>query len=243
MLRSATQFASDAAGVLIQQLNVAAVEVDSAAPNHGVLSVAMTAHGSYGQLKAWQASIQQAVPSLSLKSMSLVASDAFGAARRPDFQPEGNRQEGQLTASYVWQLWVRLNTDEPVKQAMQEIRPAMFPMAENPFVVTPPRAEEPTEPPAEPSPPPVAFVPAPTPPLPLPTWETLGQLEAQEGNTIVMGRWNNGPIEVMRQGQTAANGYQLQSIEQGVLVFSRPGLPDAPALRFSLPKKPRFETR
>lgn len=232
-VRAAAQDAADASGILLQQLSINYPAAESA--NQGTSTpkpfalLNVSARGSYGRIKAWQANLQQQMPSLSIE--------------RQRWMTPPNDGTGQMMAEWTWRLWLRPAHIEapsegaPSTTSAASLRPLLAESAKDPFGMTAP--PPPPPPVVTYVPPPVAYVPPPPPPL---NWVAIGRLQGTDGKQRVTGHWgDSNTILTLSQGDESPRGHKVTKITSRSMEMIHPQTQER--LEFSLPVAPQFERR
>lgn len=232
-VRAAAQDAADASGISLQQLSISYPAAESI--TQGTLTpkpfalLQVSARGSYGRIKAWQANLQQQMPSLSIE--------------RQRWQTPPNDGTGQMMAEWTWRLWLRPAHVEAPREGAPSItstaslRPLLSESAKDPFGMTAP--PPPPPPVVTHVPPPVVYAPPPPPPL---NWVAIGRLQGTDGKQRVTGHWgDSNAILTLTEGDESPRGHKVTKITSRSMEMIHPQTQDR--LEFSLPVAPQFERR
>jgi len=188
-----------------------------------VARVEWHATGSYTALRQWQQAAQQR--------------DPYAALQKLHLQPNGRDSgDGRLEVRMSWLLY--LADGPPQWLPAVASRPAMTVAARDPFLpVSRPVAVAPLPMSALP-----VVLPAPVVPVvPAPELVFVGRLRGLGGGPVVLGRWSDGSLVSLREGESAGQGYRVERLTAAEAELVNTST--QAAIRLALPPEPAFEIR
>jgi len=223
LVKAAADAASLDHAVSLKRLSISHAAASEQQAGH--VQVEVEASGVYAALKAWQAELQNRLPSASVQQLRLLSAQTGG------MQP--------LSAQWTWKLWVRDVGMEAMPSDADpgpSMRPSLEIAARDPFGATPP----PAPPPVVYVAPPVAALP-PVPYVPPLQWVTVGRMRGPDGRQWLVGHWGDQVSVTLTEGGRSPRGHRVERITPEAMELLNPDTQERQ--RMVLPPPPRFEMR
>ncbi|QHE86657.1 hypothetical protein [Hydrogenophaga sp. BPS33] len=218
---------ADAGGVLLRSLTVAHTAATERA--WGKVTLEVSATGSHGALKAWQAAMQEHFPALSVANLRIQ-------------NAQGSMGGSGLDMQSVWVLPVQ-DPDAASTAAANTVgslgqRAALTLAPRDPFQLPVPLPR--SAPPAVVVAAPVVVAPI-VPHEPTPSLRFAGRMLAPDGRTVVLAQWADGTPARLEAGKDVGKGFRVERMSKQSVTLLNPQTQGM--VQLSLPAMPRFETR